>query len=335
MKVFLGHFIKPYYHQWLARRIPPQSQQILHRKNIFILPSKAGVGFLLTIILLWLLGTNYQNNLVLVLTFLLLSLLLTCILYTYANFSGLSIEAKRANPCFAGDVAKIECVIKNQQGRCYSSIRIGWNRESYISIDLAPNETKTVTLLLPTTQRGCHRVDRIVVSSVYPLGLIRAWARLDMAIKLWVYPKPMSYPLPISRLIELDNNEMDQATDSVLKADVTDDVSHLRRYQYGDSLKHIAWKNYAKGQGLATKVFESVTSAERQQWLYWDDFSGFTIEGRLSRLCDCVLQAEKQSMVYGVRLPNKTIALNSGKQHQESILLELALFDGKGMQSNA
>lgn len=316
-----------FYQRWLHRRIPPNDQQTLYRKNIFIFPSTAGAGFLVTLILLWLLGTNYQNNLILVLTFLLLSLFHTCILYTYANFSGLSIKVKHIAPCFAGDIANIECVVWSQRQRDHHAIMLGWNKNEVAHINVDPKQRQQVALPLPVTRRGLYRVDRLYLATVYPLGLIRAWARLHMNIEVLVYPQPIKSELPKPRMINTENVDCDINNSIEVVGDLADDVSHLREYREGDPLKHIAWKTYAKGQGLATKAYESVVKAEQQLWLNWDDFSPHAIEARLSRLCDCVLQAESQQLWYGVTLPNITIPLGQGEKHQQRILRELAVFD--------
>ncbi|MFT5419952.1 MAG: hypothetical protein ACI9D5_000693 [Candidatus Endobugula sp.] len=329
---FQSYFSR-YYQRWLERRIPPNAQQILQRKNIFILPSKAGIAFLATITLLWLLGTNYQNNLVVVLSFLLLSLLHTGILYSYSNFSGLSIAVNPVADCFAGDTAKVNGLLKSHRQRNHHTITLGWSPLATVSVDIAAQQSTAVTLLLEAPQRGWYRADRLTIASVYPLGLIRTWARLDMDVEFLVYPQPIVTPLPAASLVRVENADNETLVEPLSSLALADDVSHLREYQAGDPVKHIAWKSYAKGQGLATKVYESVAQAERQQWLSWDDFSGIDTEGRLSRLCYCVLQAEREQLVYGLRLPNKTIALGNGHQHQQMILRELALFDDRSRGS--
>jgi hypothetical protein len=327
MRLLPLRLIQQYYQSWLRRRLPPQSRQTLHRKNIFILPSKVGLGFLATVALLWLLGTNYQNNLILVLAFLLLSLLHTCILYTYVNFSGLSLTVKNVEPCFVGDTLKVVCLLKNTQPRRgHHRIAIGWDKLSLTTIDITADKTQEVTLSLPVDQRGIHHLDRLMLTSVYPLGLIRVWAKLDMNISAIVYPKPIKADFPKASLIESDKTDEAMSEQTAVSDNINDDVSHLRNYQAGDAPKHIAWKAYAKGQGLATKIYENTKLVEPQHWLKWDDFSDVGIEGRLSRICYCALQADVQERIYGLELPNQTIALGYGLAHQQAVLYALALF---------
>ena len=47
-----------------------------------------------------------------------------------------------------------------------------------------------------------------------------------------------------------------------------DDFAGLRKYQPGDSLRHVAWKAVARGQPILTKQFSGL--AEGELWLEWD-----------------------------------------------------------------
>lgn len=343
-----GSVFKQYFARWLHRRVPPSRQQTLHRKNIFIFPSSTGFGFLLTVVLLWLLGTNYQNNLILVLAFLLLSLMNTCILYTYANLSGISLEVKAPVPCFAGDHLVVTCTIKNShRKKGYNNIVVGWPSAPQVYIDVPAQQSRQVSLLLPTSLRGLYQAERLTIATVYPLGLIRAWSRLDVDVEYVVYPKPINIDLPKPRLTAVDGviDDADSANTTLMddteyvdesesdvmgSVDLADDLSHLREYQEGDSPAHIAWKIYAKGQGLATKVYESDADdieSEPQYWLCWDDFPGVAVEQRLSYLCDGVLQMSEAGLHYGLILPSQRIDLGTGAKHQQKALLALAVFD--------
>ena len=324
-----------YYQRWLKRRVPPSKKQTLHRKNIFILPSASGMGFLATLLLLWLLGTNYQNNLVLVMTFLLLSLMHTCMFYTYAALSGLSIEVLSVEPCFMGEQAQVRCRIGTRSGRQHQQVKIGWDGEAATIVTIEVNQTQTITLPFSPSHRGWYRPARLTISSTYPLGLLKAWSSVDLDIEVLVYPQPIMGELPEPRLREQSSQDEDAPTAIKKSIAQKEDISHLREYRTGDSLSHIAWKAYAKGQGLATKEYDAEQTVKPEQWFTWDDFAGLPYEVRLSRLCDCVLQAEKRDMLYGLQLPSASVkyqsdVLGSGIEHQQQLLRALALFDSSG-----
>lgn len=291
------------------------------------------MGFLATLLLLWLLGTSYQNNLVLVMTFLLLSLMHTCMFYTYAALSGLTIEGVSVEPCFMGEKAQLRCRISTRSGRQHQQVSIGWDGELATMVTINTNETQTITLPFSPTHRGWYRPERLRILSTYPLGLLTAWSKVDMDVEVLVYPKPITGELPDPHLRETSSQDEDDPAAVNKSTSQKEDVSHLREYRMGDSLKHIAWKTYAKGQGLATKEYDTEQTAKREQWLSWDDFAGLPNEVRLSRLCDCVLQAEKYDMIYGLQLPsmspteNDSSSLGSGTAHQKKLLRALALFN--------
>jgi uncharacterized protein (DUF58 family) len=321
-----------FYQRWLKRRIPANKIQQLYRKNIFILPTTVGISFLFTLFLLWLLGTNYQNNLALVLTFLLLSLMHTCMFYTYATLSGLTLEIISVEPCFLGEKAKVQCRISSKSGRQHQQVHlVSKEMNEAVVIDVQKNTSQIVPLWISPNHRGWYSAKRLRVFSTYPLGLLRAWSDLDMDVRLLVYPTPIESVLPDMHLSANDaTDELDDAVTVTMHThDAKEDVSHLREYRVGDSLKKIAWKSYAKGQGLATKEYEDQQIAKSEQWLLWDDFPGLGAEARLSRLCDCVLQAEEKNMLYGLKLPNYESLLGSGMTHKKLLLRALALFNEK------
>ncbi|HET8704686.1 MAG TPA: hypothetical protein VFM46_00180, partial [Pseudomonadales bacterium] len=74
--------------KWLDHRIPPTRHIQLTQKRIFILPTKQGGFFAFMVFLLFLGGTNYQNSLLLAMSFLMGSLFILAILHTYRNLSG-------------------------------------------------------------------------------------------------------------------------------------------------------------------------------------------------------------------------------------------------------
>ena len=59
------------YRRWIDRRTRVESECRLDHRRLYILPSKAGFGFLVLVVALWLLATNFENNLIFMLCFLL------------------------------------------------------------------------------------------------------------------------------------------------------------------------------------------------------------------------------------------------------------------------
>ena len=57
--------------RWINRRIPRADSVLFSQKNIFILPTGAGVVFGILLLIMLITGINYQNSLIYLLTFML------------------------------------------------------------------------------------------------------------------------------------------------------------------------------------------------------------------------------------------------------------------------
>jgi uncharacterized protein (DUF58 family) len=103
-----------------------------------------------------------------------------------------------------------------------------------------------------------------------------------------------------------------------------DDFAGLRSFHPGDSPRRIAWKAFAREQGLQVKVYAGteVTS----HLLDWDSLSGMETEARLSQLCRWVEDAYASGRAFGLKMPGTYIPANIGAAHRQRCLTALALF---------
>ena len=95
--------LQGYWNKWLNKRIPAATQHHLNHQNIFIFPAKFGLLFLSLCVLLFLLGTNYQNNLMLLLCYFLLAIFLVNLLASYINFARIDLQIGKCSEVFVGD----------------------------------------------------------------------------------------------------------------------------------------------------------------------------------------------------------------------------------------
>ena len=98
---------------WLQRRIPVLDEVRLHRHNIFILPSRFGLSFGLLNILLFVLGVNYQNNLVILLSSFCFSLFMTTMLLCYQNMAGILIRPTVGSEYVANQLLSVQCLLSS------------------------------------------------------------------------------------------------------------------------------------------------------------------------------------------------------------------------------
>lgn len=315
--------IRQYFNRWLDRRVPLQKSIKLNQRNIFIIPSAQGRWFVAVLLVMLIAAINYQNNIMFALVFLLASVFIVTILHTFANLSGLNISAVNAAPIFCGDSAEFKILLSRQGSAAYFDINLSWPDSKMGLLSLLNNANDSVPLQLKISQRGWYAPPRLLVETFYPLGLLRCWSWLALDINVLVYPQPKSCLLPTTESIALT------AEGELTSVEGGDEFYGFKSYQAGDSLKHVFWKGYAKGQPLQTKQFAAYR--DQRLWLNFDDFGGNT-EQRLSYLCYWVLQLEQSEKDYGLRLNHLSIEPSHGGQHQQKILKALALYGKEGSQ---
>lgn len=304
------------FERWLQRHVPARSPIVLNRKNLFILPTWFGVTYLVTCFTLFLLGTNYQNNLILFLSFLLSSVFVSCLLLSHKNMSGLTLEAAEPEPQFAEQVMAFPVKIQHsaEQGQFYFSLQ----KQPHVLDPVIKGQQ--VVVYAKACHRGYFKPGRLTVYSLFPLGLFRVWSHVDLGWQGLVYPKP------IETNVVLDSDAGDQQGDlgrSRAKAGF-DEFAGLKTYQVGESLKSVAWKQLAQGRGWHSKAFEQAQGAP--VWLTLNEQTGRDLETKLSQLTSQVLQLDEQNALYGLRLSGQDITPAQGPSHKLACLTALATY---------
>lgn len=310
--------------QWLDKRIPRAREYKLDLKSIFIFPSRFGWLYLTLCIGIFLLGTNYQNNLMLLMCYFLIALFLVSLFASYINFSRIHVQVGKLQPIFAGDTLPVPIWFDPDQHAASTPHGIAtmhfWQDDAQVNVDFDDLHNPTQLSLL-CHQRGKSRLPRITLNSQFPLGLYRCWTHLSFDPIVTVYPRPVPCA---TELFERDTDE--QEGDGTVSQRGYDDFDSLSPYRTGEPLNHIAWKQLAKGQGLVSKQFSS--SAHQRGWLRLPPVSAEELETELGKLCYQVLELSRAGHTFGLELVSHTIAPGSGAAHQKACLDALASFNG-------
>ncbi|WOT03738.1 DUF58 domain-containing protein [Shewanella youngdeokensis] len=302
---------------WLSRRLPAAKQVTLTHKTIFILPTGFGFCWLLLIGTLFVFGTNYQNNLVMGLSFLLLSIFNTCIIYSYKNLAGLTLRHHESTSnTFAGQACYIP--IQMSSNRDAFEIQLNFDANAPQTIRKVTTQADIVSVATQSSQRGTLKPGRVKVESRFPLGLCRVWSHIDLAISQVIYPNPINNQHQLSSQ-PLDANHNQVASQFIAGVD---EFNQLKPYIVGEPIKHIAWKQWAQGRGMLTKEFQQPQGAPL--WLTVDDEQ--QLELQLSYLCWQTLQLSQQQQTFGLSIGGLTISPSNGEQHKINVLTHLALF---------
>ena len=302
---------------WLFRPKIDQGTVLLTQRRIFILPTKQGLMLGVVLILMLLGDINYVLSLGYVLTFLLAMMAVMSMLYAFRNLAHLQIRAGRADAVFGGETAQFMFYFDNQSTLVRYQLYLQDSEGNKTCFDLPAQQESTIAFSLPAKQRGWLKTGQLSLYTEFPLGLFHAWSYLHFDTRCLVYPQPLAFaPLPVSLAFnEAGKNHVAGE----------DEFAGLRAYVAGDALPRIAWKAFAREQGLQVKQFSTpVGAALLFDYLQTPEPD---MEGKLSHLTRWVLDAEDQGLRYGLRLQAAELPASSGAAHRDLCLQQLALFN--------
>lgn len=302
------------------RRLFPHNPPVggwisLGQRRLYILPTRLGMAFVMLLAFMFAGAVNYNLSLGYGMLFWLVSIMLISALHANLNLVGLRFHGSLARATFAGDKIHLHIQVQQAKPRLRPTLKL---YQEDCSIDFeAHSRDLTLDLPLPTTRRGWFAAGRLIVETRYPLGLFRCWSHLDFEVRGLVYPCPDAHAPPL----QLTHHNQHEGQRWVAGGD---EFSGLREWRQGDAPRLIAWRQSARNDRLLSRLFQSPQGDTL--WLDWDALPAtLGSEGRLSRLCRWVLDAESGGMLYGLRLPGMEIPPGSGPQHRERCLAALAL----------
>ncbi|HEX7812014.1 MAG TPA: DUF58 domain-containing protein [Burkholderiales bacterium] len=299
-------------------RGPEAGPVVLGQRRVYILPTRGGLGFGVTLLLMLIGSINYNLSLGFILTFLLVGTGVVSMLHTWRNLAHVALLPGKSQPVFAGDLAHFQIRVRNPGRVPRTSLAIQLKDRNAVYFDIAADSESLVIAGLPATRRGLLSPGRFRIFTTYPLGLFYAWANVDLELSCLVYPKPEpgNVPLPPAQATSGEGNATGTGED---------DFAGLRTYHPGDSPRRIAWKAAARSDTFLTKQFSG--SAAAQLWLDYDDIPDtLGAETKLSRLARWVIESEAAGLRFGLRLPQQELAPEAGAAQRDRCLQALALF---------
>ncbi len=289
----------------------------LRPRRVYILPTGVGLVFGLMAFAMLLGSMNYNNNLSFVLTFLLIGIGFVAMHQCQRNLVGLELTFAGTDPVFAGQSIRFRIAITNQSRSTRYGLRIYHDKTESDVQDLLPGESKIFVLPITTERRGWIPLERFGIRTLFPFELFRSWAWLHMDLRGLVYPTPSEDPPepPPSRVAH-GHRQHDARGE--------EDFAGLRRYNDGDSPRHVAWKAYARGGKLLSKQFAGADTSS--QWFDFNEIPTPDIEERLSTLTRWIVNADRTREDYGLRIPGIEFPPAHGDAQRRRCLEALALF---------
>ena len=311
---------------WALRSRAPEPVPItLTQRRIYVLPSRPGLLYAVSLLVMLIGAINYNLSLGYALVFLLSGLGVVAILHTFRNLLGLQISPGMTDPVFASETALFPLIISGQSGRERRLLQLVIPGQKAVTVTLPAEGSVQARLPYPATRRGWLSMPRATLETFWPLGLVRAWSYLAPSLVCLVYPQPAAAVPPASTFQGTQGGRLPSDTGD-------EDFAGLRRHQATDPPHHVAWKAVARqdiNAPLQTKQFAG--TADQALWFDWAMLShSLDTETRLSILVRWILDADEAGLAWGLRLPGTEIPQSLGRQHRHACLKALALYDQEG-----
>ena len=291
---------------WFENRLPVSDTATLTQHNIYILPTKAGLAFALTLLVMLVASINYQLNLGYVLTFLLAG-------------SGAGVDAPDARHAARPDAARCEpprrCspataprleVVMSNPGAARHGVGLRFVSRArpraiaWCDVPAQGQASARVSFVPPTRGLACgaHAGGRDALS-------VRPVPRLDRTggrpARCWPIRSPKQPPRAAA-----GRRQAAPGARAGTRAAEGSELDGVRAWRRGDALRQVVWKKVARSGELVSR--ETSAESSRELWLDWQaaPAPASDVEARLSRLAAWVLAAEQQGWSYGLRLPGRS-----------------------------
>lgn len=334
---------------WIKRRFEPSNTLKLGHKNIFILPNIAGIWVLLCLLILFVLGTNYQNNPILLLCFFLLSFVIYIIHSGFNNLNRLSIKLLPISSIYVNQelLLRFEITSANTRistkGNINASARAASNSKTnartkgnhinavidkkVYRLKRESKNSNTWILALKPEQRGRYTLPLIQLRSEYPFGLIKAWSYFRADLSYVVYPNPIAsnWQLELKEINDTGDAEIESSSPTSGERN----FDGIKPYIDGAPLSNVAWKQVAKqpDSPLLLKSFETPVTVPVT--LSFDSVPAQIAETAISQLTSACLELHDDSRPFGLDLSrgshiSSRIDVGSGTEHLKLCLEALA-----------
>jgi uncharacterized protein (DUF58 family) len=304
--------------RWIRRRQGLDRLPVrLERRRLYILPTRAGVGFSVLVFIMLLAGLNYGNSLALFLTFLLGAFVLVVMQQCHRNLLGTEVTALIAPAVFAHSSGSVQLTLTNSSSVARPNLTAALPQGAPVAVDLPASGQQRLALPMSAAARGIVRIERVRIATTHPFGLFRAWTWVHTPLEMLVYPQPRGrLPMPAESGRRPGSHPLPGAG--------ADEWMGLRPFRDGDSPRQVDWKAYAREAPLLVKEYAQGASELRMFELAL--LRDPDLESRLSQLARWIVDAEALGERYGMLLPSMQLSPDRGPEHRHRCLAALAVF---------
>lgn len=289
--------------KWLHLRFRYKGARTLKQNEVLVFIYQQGFLYLVLILITFIAGINYANNLILGFCFLISAILCISFYLSFKQLHAVTLdvtvdEVGRVGEAFT---VKINLQQQNTNPKFLNFKFTDVTDQVQIQSHLFDQKQQSVELVFIPQQRGKFEVPAIQIFSTYPLGLVRAWTYIYLTETYWIAPEAKS----LSQNFQNSSNTGEPDLD---------EFKELRNFKIGDSLQSVSWKQAARGQGLFVKQFEDLVDTHAMQ-IEYGQMPSADHEEKLSFMMALVDQCELAQTPYSIVLPYAQTENGVGELH--------------------
>ena len=233
-------FIRSRFQHWWQSKLPFTDSVTLTQRNVYILPTLAGLMLGVTLLVLLVASINYQLNLGYLLTFMLAGSALVGMHVCHGTLRGLAMNLIAPPAQYAGATASFDVKLTNTRRAARHGIGLSVldphdvdaqkGRERHWAwTDVPAQGSSVVQVAFTPARRGLHRLPTLTAETRFPLGTFRVWTVWRPAAQILVYPAPERHPPPLP-----PGEPRSGGAAAAARAQSTGEFDGIRGYRRGD-----------------------------------------------------------------------------------------------------
>jgi uncharacterized protein (DUF58 family) len=298
----------------------------LWRPRRTIWPTRDGWWSLFAAVGLGVAAVNTGNNLLYLLSSMLLALVVVSGILSEAVIRRLRLALALPDELVAGQPTLLGATLQNLKRWTPSySITLELHEEGgtrrYIYVPrIPPGDARLVTWEATLLRRGRHRLSGVRITTRFPFGIFLKAGQVTLREELLVYPS--LGPVSAQRLRELGGS----GAAHTRRRGRGSDLHNLRDYRAGDDPRLIHWPSSAKTGSLTVRETEAETMLDTRIVLVGGGDPA-RVEAGISEAASLAVHLLRAGGQVAVAGPGLEVPFGRGPEHRRRVLTALALWE--------
>ncbi len=321
----------------MKRKSLNRLSRFVKKLAVLPIPTRLGIYFIAAGLLMFFAGSVYEHKSFILLACLPLALLLVNGVTCWLNIRSIEFKRRLQHDMHVGERIKVSLMVHNA-GRIPSfglelddTLQNEFIRHeaSNIVMMISPNYVGTTSYTIAFMRRGWQRLQKLLVSSAFPFGLMRQSRTIEFGSEILVYPRPVRLASGFRRRLL---NSAQYFGESAVTAHGQEEVFGIREYLPGHSVSRIHWKTTARinkpmvleleGRQDASFVLVLDTSAVGDR-----STLGRRLEAAISLVAGIVYFLNRQNVMFRFAWHGAEIEVSQpgrGERHYHGVMQRLA-----------